>query len=88
MPSLVGADWQKWKTDYPTSAYWYTTDDLRVLIAGHIANGDEAMTVRDLIKSFRGLSGTGKQKQVAAAARLTGKCLSDMITNENIDLEW
>jgi hypothetical protein len=87
LPAIVGADWSKWKTDYPTSCHWYSTDDLRTLIAGYIANGHESMTVRDLIKSFRGLSGTAKQKRVAADANLTSKCLSDMIRDENIDLE-
>lgn len=86
-PAIVGSDWPKWKSDYPTSSHWYTTDDLRTLIAGHIANGDENKTVRDLIKSFRGLSATAKQKQVTATASLTGKCLKDMIRAGNIDLE-
>lgn len=62
-------EWEKWKPDMPTSAYWYNSETLRDLVAGYLAkergNGNNIKTVREFVSEFRGLSGTAKQKIVA-----------------------
>lgn len=44
------------------------------------------MTVREFVKEFRYLSGTAKQKAVVAAANLSGQCLNDLVSNDDIDI--
>lgn len=77
-------DWKKWTASDPTSPHWYNTERFERLIAAYIAheldNGG-SITVRDFISSFRGLSGTSKQKVLLeniGAARTT---LSDFFDN-------
>lgn len=83
-PLLPG--WNKWRTDDPTSPHWYDADELRTLIAGYISNEKGTMTVREFVKEFRYLSGTAKQKAVVAAANLSGQCLNDLVSNDDIDI--
>lgn len=79
-------NWQKWRTDDLTSPHWYTADDLRTLIAGHISAQNGTKTVRELVSEFRGLTGTAKQTQVVNAAGLNRQCMNDLITDDNIDM--
>jgi len=80
---------QKWVPSEPTSAHWYTVDQLRALAAAYIAaerNGARPRTVREFISEFRGLSGSLKQKAVLAALpALAGVHLRDLVTDGDVD---
>ena len=67
-------EWIKFKADDQTSAYWYSPDELKGLIAAYITNGGK--TVREFVSEFRGLSGTGKQKAVLQDTGMSGLQLS------------
>ncbi|MGA2467344.1 MAG: hypothetical protein ABSH06_23735 [Thermodesulfobacteriota bacterium] len=80
--------WKKWGPTDPTSPHWYTTETLRSLIAGYISKeqgGGESRTVREFISEFRGLSGTGKQKELPE--KFKDVYLHDLIKDKDIDLE-
>ena len=79
-------DWQKWKPDMPTSAHWYNVETLRDLVAGYIGSerhGGRVKTVREFVSEFRGLSGTGKQKEITG--EWSGAYLHDFIKDGDID---
>lgn len=80
--------WNKWRPDNPTSPHWYTTETLRDLIAAYVADekyNDKVRTVREFVSEFRGLSSTGKQKQVTEG--FSGVYLHDLIKDDDIDME-
>jgi DNA topoisomerase VI subunit B len=82
--------WPKWKPHDPTSPHWYAPEHLSRLIGAHLhhQNGDgNGMTIREYVSSFRGLSGTAKQKAVTDSAELTGAKLSDLVVGGEIDKE-
>jgi DNA topoisomerase VI subunit B len=59
--------WKKWSPSDPIPAHWYDADRFERLVAAHIAhdqdNGGD-MLVREFVATFRGLSGSTKQKGV------------------------
>ena len=76
-------DWKKWRGNDPTSAHWYSPENLRDLIAGYIGNEpDSRKTVREFVSEFRGLSGTAKQKSIGRQ----GIYLRDLVTNGDLDM--
>lgn len=80
--------WPKWKPRDPTSPHWYGSEHLSRLIGAHLhhQNGDgNGRTIREFVSTFRGLSGTGKQKAVTDSAELTGAKLSDLVVADEID---
>ena len=80
--------WIKWSPADPTSPHWYSEERLRTLIGACIASereGAHPRTVREFISEFRGLRATGKQKEVAANAGLSGALLHDLVRDGNID---
>jgi DNA topoisomerase VI subunit B len=77
-------DWRKWLSTDPTSAHWYNHERLENLIASYMAaerEGGQVRTVREFVSEFRGLSGTAKQKHVAAEAGLERAYLRDLATD-------
>jgi DNA topoisomerase VI subunit B len=81
--------WRKWQPSDPTAPHWYTVEHLRALIAAYLAverDGGQARTVREFIAEFRGLSGSGKQQAVAAAAGLSGARLHDLVHDGDVDV--
>jgi hypothetical protein len=60
--------WRKPVPADPTSAWWYDDAAFAKLAASKAAIGDD-LPVGAFVAEFRGLSGTGKRKQVAAAVR-------------------
>lgn len=76
-------DWRKWHVDKPTPAHWYTTAQMRALIAAHLKH-DDTTTLRQFVGQFAGLSGTQKQKGVIEAASV-GTALGDLVTDDGID---
>jgi len=80
--------WSKWRTDMPTSAFWYDENRLRDLIAAYITlerNGIKPKTVREFVSEFRGLSGTQKQKQVIEG--FSGVYLHDLLSDGDINMD-
>jgi DNA topoisomerase VI subunit B len=69
--------WQHWQPSSPAPAHWYEQDTIERLIAAHVRDGQDRgqdMLVREFVATFRGLSGSAKQKSVlnaAGAARMT-----------------
>jgi len=80
--------WAKWRTDNPTSAYWYNEFQLRDLIAGYILierkDKSKAKTVREFVTEFRGLSGTAKGAEVIKGFK--GTYLHDLMEDGDIDM--
>lgn len=77
-------DWRKWSVTKPTPVQWYTPDQFSAYIAAHLANGHEALTLRQFVAQFAGLSSTIKQKDVVATAK-TGTTLVDLLKDGKID---
>jgi hypothetical protein len=77
-------EWQKWRTDQPTSAHWYRPEDLRGLIAAHITERD--MPVRDFTSNFAGLARNRVRADVLTAARVKGTHLSDLVRGGDVDM--
>lgn len=78
----TNSEWRKWSSSDPTSAHWYNTERLEALISCYVAaerTGGRALTVREFVSEFRGLSATQKQKQVTAGARLDRAYLRDLV---------
>lgn len=81
-------DWQKWRTDSPTSPHWYTAEQLRNLIAAYVRaerDGGKVRTVREFVSEFRGLSATAKQKAVVDMTGMAGMYLHDLVSAGDID---
>jgi len=77
-------EWQKWRTDQPTSAHWYRPEDLRGLIAAHITERD--MPVRDFTSNFAGLARNRVRADVLTAAGVKGTHLSDLVRGGDVDM--
>jgi len=76
------AAWKKWRPSDPTSPHWYEREQFERLISAYIAHdqdrGDDRL-VRDLVREFRGLSGSTKQKAVLGATGLARTGLSSLV---------
>jgi Histidine kinase-, DNA gyrase B-, and HSP90-like ATPase len=70
------SSWSKWLPSWPTSAHWYDTGRLRRYMAAHIKHSG-AITVREFISEFDGMSGTAKQKIVLAETGASHVSLCD-----------
>ena len=82
------AAWHKWPASEPTSPHWYTSDQLRSLIAAYISSerrGATPRTVREFVSEFRGLSATAKQKAILSRLNLGGVHLHDLVNGGDID---
>ena len=83
--AATNPDWQKWRTDAPTSPHWYRAEDLRNLIAAHINERDKP--VRDFIADFAGLARTGVRAEVLKEAKIRGNHLSDLVRGGDVDMK-
>ena len=83
------ASWQKWKANEPTSAHWYSGEQLKKLISNYInldeARGREPRTIREFVSEFRGLTSTGKQKKVLAAIGMSRQSLRALTSDGDFD---
>jgi hypothetical protein len=79
--------WLKWLPSDPTSPHWYRQEHLEKLVAAYIAHdadhGRDRM-VRELVKEFRGLTGTGKQRAVLADLGMARTPLSELADGEGL----
>lgn len=83
LPTIT--NWQKWLPNSPTSAHWYTPEQLRELIRAYLANDrDSEKTIREFVSEFRGLSGTAKQKESTQDTGMSGMYLKDLIENDDV----
>jgi hypothetical protein len=76
---------RKWTPSNPTSPHWYRVQELSNLILSHIAADETAgrkRSIREFVATFRGLSGTAKQRQVSAAAGLERGYLFDLLDDQ------
>ncbi len=81
-------DWKRWHPSEPTAPHWYEVDHLRNLIALKIGNEQRngtAQTVGQFIREFRGLTGTAKARDVAAAAGLQSALLNSLVNDGDLD---
>ena len=81
-------EWPKWRPNDPTCPHWYQRQHLERLIAGYIthdADQGRDRTVRELIREFRGLTGSGKQKAVLDATGLARTSLSQLRAGNGLD---
>jgi len=89
--TATNPEWKKWKTNQSTSPHWYTTEQLRVLLAAYVAEeqsgGGKAQTLRQFVSEFHGLSGTAKQKAVIEPLGLTGTYLHALVKGNEIDAD-
>ncbi len=79
--AATAPDWAKWRPSNPTSAHWYRVEHLERLVAAYLAHDADCgreRTVHELVAEFRGLSGSAKQKAIAAAAGLPRARLSEL----------
>jgi hypothetical protein len=74
--------WRKWLPRSPTSAHWYSVEDLTTLLAAFVTVDRETghpRTVREVVAQFAGLTGSAKLKAVTDAADLTSATLTDLV---------
>jgi DNA topoisomerase VI subunit B len=80
--------WKKWWPNEPTSAHWYSPETFRDLVAAYLTseqNGGRGRTVREVVREFRGLSGTAKQK--TAIGDLSRLHLHDLAIDGDVDMD-
>lgn len=80
-------DWKKWKPSDPTSPHWYGSEDFERLLAAYISydqDRDADRYVRDVIKEFRGLIGSSKQKAVLDLTGMGRTKLSSLAKDDGI----
>ena len=80
--------WKKWEASDPTSAHWYSREQFERLIAAYIKHDQDhgqSRTVREFVSTFRGLSGSAKQKAVLDATGLAREPLSRLISGDRLD---
>lgn len=83
----TAADWKKWRPNEPTSAHWYEQDHLERLIAAYIThdqNRGNDRLVRDVVREFRGLTGTAKHRKVLEATGLARTNLSALANGDGL----
>ena len=81
-------DWQKWKPNLPTSPHWYGIEDFERLLAAYIGHDQDRGAdryVRDVVKEFRGLTGTAKQKAVLDSTGMARAKLSSLANGDGMD---
>jgi hypothetical protein len=74
----------KWTPADPIPAHWYSADRFDRLIGAHIADDQDhgrTTTVREFVATFRGLSGSAKQKAVLEATGTSRMTLADFYAN-------
>jgi DNA topoisomerase VI subunit B len=75
----TATDWAKWKPSDPTSPHWYTPPMLERLVAAYVSDpAHAAMSVREFVTQFRGLTSSAKGKQVLAETGMARTGLGDL----------
>ena len=82
--------WVKWRPSDPSPAGWYTEEEFDRLVGAHIAYDQDRgkdRSVRELVKMFRGLTSTAKQKAVLGATGLSREPLSALANGNGLRRE-
>jgi DNA topoisomerase VI subunit B len=85
--SATSPDCGKWPPSEPTSAHWYGPEEFERLVAAYVAHDRARKTdrsVRELVKEFRGLIGTAKQRVVLEETGLTRTNLSALVNGNEL----
>lgn len=80
--------WEKWLPSEPTSPHWYGPEEFERLVLAYIAHDRDQgadRSVRELVKEFRGLTGTAKQKAVLEETGLSRTNLSALANGDGLD---
>jgi len=80
--------WQKWRPDLPTCPHWYGVEEFERLLAAYIGHDRELGAdrhVREVVKEFRGLTGSAKQKAVLEETGLARGRLSSLANGDGLD---
>ncbi|MEE9296050.1 MAG: hypothetical protein V3W34_13960 [Phycisphaerae bacterium] len=86
----TAGDWPKWLPSDPTCPHWYANDHFERLVAGYVAHDADRgqdRTVRELIREFRGITGTAKQKAVLEATGLARTNLTALVDGNGISTD-
>ncbi len=79
--------WAKWLPSEPTSPHWYGQDEFERLVSAYITHDQDRTTdrsVRELVKEFRGLTGTAKQRAVLEDTGLARTNLSALANSDGL----
>jgi len=82
--------WKKWLPSDPTSPHWYTADEFERLVSAYVAHDQDRgadRSVRELVKEFRGLTATAKQKTVLEETELSRVNLSHLANGHGLEHE-
>lgn len=86
----TATDWKKWCPSDPTCPHWYKPENFERLVAGYLAHDADRgadRTVRELVREFRGLTGSAKQKAVLEATGLARTNLTALARNGDINTD-
>lgn len=78
--------WDKWRASQPTSAHWYTPEQLQSLLHALIHHGGDSQTVRDFIRGFDGLRRDQYAMEVGELAGLSGP-LCNLLKGTEVPIE-
>ena len=82
--------WKKWLPSEPTSPHWYGQEEFERLVSAYVAHDQDRgadRSVRELVKEFRGLTGSAKQKVVLQDTGLTRTNLSALANGHGLEHE-
>ena len=88
--NATATDWAKWLPSEATSPHWYGVQEFARLVSAYIAidrDHGADRSVRELVKEFRGLTGTAKQKAVLEETGLSRTNLSALANGDGLDLK-
>ncbi len=86
--SATDPSWPKWGPADPISAYWFVPGQLENLIAAQVARDQDlgqSRSVREFVATFRGLSGTAKQREVLGETGLARQPLAGIFADGSVD---
>ena len=81
-------NWRKWLPSEPTSPHWYGADEFERLVSAYIADDRDRgadRSVRELVREFRGLTGTAKQRTVLEETGLSRTNLSALANGDGLE---
>jgi hypothetical protein len=84
------ARWAKWLPSDPTSPHWYGAEEFERLVSAYVAHDQDRgadRSVRELVKEFRGLTGTAKQAAVLMETDLSRVNLSHLANGHGLEHE-
>jgi DNA topoisomerase VI subunit B len=85
--NATASNWRKWLPSEPTSPHWYGQEEFERLISAYVAHDQDRgadRSVRELVREFRGLTGTAKQKAVLDETALSHTRLSSLVNGGNL----